>query len=113
VLCEVAQYGPDRGGLVDARHDPHRGRQLRTQVGLRARVPWKRVRRAHGGGTSKTILAMKSTETGPGALPAEQTNLTLFLQAAYGRCEELAGEFMSGRLDGLWAAPVDFAGMNA
>lgn len=33
--------------------------------------------------------------------------------AAYGRCEELAGEFMSGRLGGLWAAPVDFAGMNA
>lgn len=33
--------------------------------------------------------------------------------AAYGRCEELAAEFMSGRLDGLWAAPVDFAGMDA
>ncbi|MCA3210829.1 MAG: isocitrate lyase/phosphoenolpyruvate mutase family protein [Betaproteobacteria bacterium] len=33
--------------------------------------------------------------------------------AAYGRCEELAGEFMSGKPDGLWAAPVDFAGMNA
>jgi len=33
--------------------------------------------------------------------------------AAYARCEELAGEFMSGNLNGLWAARVDFATMNA
>ncbi|MCZ8061940.1 isocitrate lyase/phosphoenolpyruvate mutase family protein [Silanimonas sp.] len=32
--------------------------------------------------------------------------------ATYGRCEQLAGEFMSGQMGGVWAAPIDFAGMN-
>ncbi|MFN7213362.1 MAG: isocitrate lyase/phosphoenolpyruvate mutase family protein [Lysobacteraceae bacterium] len=33
--------------------------------------------------------------------------------AAYARCEELAGEFMSGNSNGIWAARVDFSTMNA